>query len=180
MKKQNGFTLIELVVVIIILGILAVTAAPKFINLQSDARESTVQGVKAALQGANTLVFSKAAIQGKETSTGSVVLNNMGSVVTTVDISVTTAYGYLDSSATVADTITNLEKAMDVTFQALADDTIVVTGSEWGVSSTATSFKIVPQGRTATDTAVSACHMKYTVPTSATVSPKYEVVDTGC
>lgn len=64
MKRQQGFTLIELVVVIIILGILAVTAAPKFINLQSDARKSTVEGVKAALQGANTLIYSKAAIQG--------------------------------------------------------------------------------------------------------------------
>ncbi len=38
MKKQAGFTLIELVVIIIILGILAVIAAPQFINLQSDAR----------------------------------------------------------------------------------------------------------------------------------------------
>ena len=36
--KQQGFTLMELVVVIIILGNLAVTAAPKFINFQSDAR----------------------------------------------------------------------------------------------------------------------------------------------
>ncbi|MGS0728942.1 type II secretion system protein, partial [Shewanella sp. 0m-11] len=52
MQKQNGFTLIELVVVIIILGILAVTAAPKFINLQSDARASALQGVKGAIQGA--------------------------------------------------------------------------------------------------------------------------------
>ncbi|MBM7073074.1 prepilin-type N-terminal cleavage/methylation domain-containing protein [Shewanella sp. 202IG2-18] len=42
MQKQQGFTLIELVVVIIILGILAVTAAPKFINLQSDARKSAL------------------------------------------------------------------------------------------------------------------------------------------
>ena len=56
MKKQNGFTLIELVVVIIILGILAVTAAPKFINLQSDARETSLQGMKRAILGANSLV----------------------------------------------------------------------------------------------------------------------------
>ena len=75
MKKQNGFTLIELVVVIIILGILAVTAAPKFINLQSDARASTLDGMKAALQGANTLLYSKAAIQGKEKADGGTTAN---------------------------------------------------------------------------------------------------------
>lgn len=46
MKKQAGFTLIELVIVIIILGILAVTAAPKFLNLQDDARYSAAQGVQ--------------------------------------------------------------------------------------------------------------------------------------
>ena len=45
MKNQAGFTLIELVIVIIILGILAVTAAPKFLNLQDDARLAAANGV---------------------------------------------------------------------------------------------------------------------------------------
>ncbi|GAA5218991.1 type II secretion system protein [Corallincola platygyrae] len=66
MRNQKGFTLIELVVVIIILGILAVTAAPKFIDLQGDARASTIQGMKAALEGASTLTYSKSAIAGLE------------------------------------------------------------------------------------------------------------------
>lgn len=66
MRKKTGFTLIELVVVIVILGILAVTAAPKFLNLQGDARVSTLKGLKAAIQSADAQVYAKAAIQGVE------------------------------------------------------------------------------------------------------------------
>ncbi|NRB24156.1 type II secretion system protein [Shewanella sp.] len=63
MKKTiTGFTLIELVVVIIILGILAVTAAPKFINLQSDAYRSQLAGASAAMKSAATLFKSKSLI----------------------------------------------------------------------------------------------------------------------
>ncbi|MCL1092519.1 type II secretion system protein [Shewanella kaireitica] len=49
-KSQSGFTLIELVVVIIILGILAVIALPKFINLSEDAQVSTVKGTAGAFK----------------------------------------------------------------------------------------------------------------------------------
>lgn len=68
MNKNNnkGFTLIELIVVIVILGILAVTAAPKFIDLQSDARKSALQGLKGAMSSAAQMVYGKAVIQGKD------------------------------------------------------------------------------------------------------------------
>jgi len=69
MKKQNGFTLIELVIVIIVLGILAATAVPKFINLQDDAKVSAMAGVEAAVNSAANIVYSKAAIDGVETAT---------------------------------------------------------------------------------------------------------------
>lgn len=68
MKKQGGFTLIELVVVIVILGILAVTAAPRFLNLQGDARDASLQGLKGAMQGAAGIVYGRAAISGKDAS----------------------------------------------------------------------------------------------------------------
>lgn len=66
MKRQGGFTLIELVVVIVILGILAVTAAPRFLNLQDDARDASLEGLKGAMAGATGIVYGRAAINGVE------------------------------------------------------------------------------------------------------------------
>ncbi|MGR5062087.1 type II secretion system protein [Photobacterium sp. DNB22_13_2] len=61
---EKGFTLIEIVVVIVLLGILAVTAAPKFMNSQSDARIAVLKGFEGALYAANDIVMAKAEIAG--------------------------------------------------------------------------------------------------------------------
>lgn len=62
--NSKGFTLIELVVVIVILGILSVTAAPKFLNVQSDAKKSSLDGFIGAYKAAEGIVEGKALLEG--------------------------------------------------------------------------------------------------------------------
>ncbi|CCN37940.1 18.1 kDa type 4 prepilin, structural subunit of mannose-sens [Vibrio nigripulchritudo MADA3029] len=96
MKRQGGFTLIELVVVIVILGILAVTAAPRFLNIQDDARNATLQGLAGAIQGSANIIYGKAAIEGIESTSGAVSAGTNN---------INTTFGY--PNATQAD-ITNI------------------------------------------------------------------------
>lgn len=173
MKRQQGFTLIELVVVIIILGILAVTAAPKFINLQGDARASTLQGLKGAIQGANSLVYSKAALIGKEKGSQSITLD-AGETVTVLD-------GYMRA------TQASLEAGMEITFD--IKNTPQTKTADWIIeqdtSATPGTAKIYAHD------APDSCFFTYTEAKAAVVDtngaittvgaqPKYDITDSGC
>ncbi|MGR5067463.1 MULTISPECIES: type II secretion system protein [Vibrio] len=62
MNRKSGFTLIELVVVIVILGILAIVAAPRFLNIQDDVREARLEGMKGAIESGLAMGYGKMAI----------------------------------------------------------------------------------------------------------------------
>ncbi|MEZ8929730.1 MULTISPECIES: type II secretion system protein [unclassified Vibrio] len=162
MKKQSGFTLIELVVVIVILGILAVTAAPRFLNLQGDAREASLQGLRGAMAGASGIVFGRAAIEGVENITAA---NNAALADGT-----TLHLGY--PAATSAGIV------------AVVDGLDVTTTGDWAVFEDAANDTLFAtfQTGTALIAAPTTCFVSYLLNEAGTnsVPPTVTVDNTGC
>ena len=62
MKNQNGFTLIELVIVIVLLGVLAAIAVPRFVNLEDDAQAAALNASAAAITSAMNINYGGCAV----------------------------------------------------------------------------------------------------------------------
>lgn len=100
MKGKKGFTLIELVIVLILIGIIAAVAVPKFMDLQEEAKKNAVKGAVASVRSAINIYYANAAIKNKTTKYPSDVtilksifngpfpknpINNLDTIETTTD-----------------------------------------------------------------------------------------------
>ena len=163
MRRNNGgFTLIELIVVIVILGILAVTAAPKFVDLQSDARLATLNGMKAAINSAVSLTYGKSLVKGVEK-------NETGSKVWINGEEVDVCYGYPSAEAA------KIQKVLDIgVFEACSGNSTSgnsTSARDWcytGGGDSESSIKIfVANGYSSG----SKCYVEYTQPDASGKAP---------
>lgn len=100
-NRHSGFTLIELVIVIVILGILAAAALPRFSDLAGDARTSTVNGIAGALRSASAIAHATQLAKSY----------SQGQGVTVEGISINMSNGYpnaITSTASIASMLTDI------------------------------------------------------------------------
>jgi len=165
-SAQGGFTLIELIVVIVILGILAATALPRFTNLSGDARLASLNAARGALTATAAMTHGRHLLTPADTQNveGAVVSMNMAS-----------GYPAIVNTAGTA--------AHDVLLQAagLANDyTAYTVGAATATrpAVTAGSIAIVPNNIRDTATAVN-CFLTYTPATVANTVPTVTVNGTA-
>ncbi|MEZ9128834.1 MSHA biogenesis protein MshA [Vibrio splendidus] len=161
--QQKGFTIIELVVVIVILGIVSVTAASKFLNLQTDARISTLNGLKGGMEGASAMLYGKTSALGLDKA-ASASINVEGDNISVV-------YGY---PAAMNDQ--TWSQLIESTFL----DAVWDTGrADWFFTNTDANDGIILYAPSSRKKQADNCYLEYQEATETT-TPVFTLTTNGC
>lgn len=153
--SQQGFTMIELIMVIVILGILAAVALPRFYDLQTDARKAKAQGLAGAVRSASAIAHSAALVQNLTGATGTITMEGAN---------VTLRAGYPTANAAGIITAANIDAT---------NDGVTLAGGGGGYGAT---INIRINGAPTP----AQCQIAYQAPTALNTQPTVTVTQTGC
>jgi MSHA pilin protein MshA len=159
-RNQRGFTLVELIIVILVIGILSALALPRFINMGSDANTAKAQSIMGAVRSAAQSVHAAALARNQTGATGTVVADG---------VSIATAYGYPQAIQT-GSGATGIVDAAGMDTSGVNNDGITLTGGGTNPLVIEVSGAPTPAN----------CSVSYTAPAAADTTPTISLTTTGC